>query len=136
MNTRKLIDITHESNSKLDSLIKSGKSDEESLKAIKTDSNLDFFISYDKSKGQFVRSIRTKDETKGSKGAVHTDSIVEGATQSWNVGILNRIVRQPVAETKLDMLWNIEGFSNPFCENSPLIEYPGPPIPVPSGHPP
>ena len=25
---------------------------------------------------------------------------------------------------------------NGFCENSPLIVYPGPPMPVPSGHPP
>ncbi len=29
-----------------------------------------------------------------------------------------------------------KSFLNPLAENSPLIEYPGPPVPLPFGHPP
>ena len=29
-----------------------------------------------------------------------------------------------------------KSFWKPLCENSPLIEYPGPPVPLPDGHPP
>ena len=46
-----------------------------------------------------------------------------------------------ISLNKSSLMDNIREFQNqsflkPFCENSPAIEYPGPPIPVPSGHPP
>ena len=43
--------------------------------------------------------------------------------------------RQELLKIKSDMMC-FNWFRKPFPVNSPLMEYPGPPMPVPSGHPP
>lgn len=95
-----------EANREIARLMKEGMTKEQALSMV--NDSLEASISYDKDSDRFIK-------TAGVRGE-QFDSIIEGATQPWNVGFLNRVIRQPYMETRADILWKKESFSNPFAE--------------------
>ena len=94
------------------SLMRKGVSKEDATEQV--NDSMEQMLQYDKNNDRFVKTASVKGE--------QFDSIIEGATQPWNVGYLNRIIRQPYMETRADMLWKKESFSNPFAEKVVLAK--------------
>ena len=71
---------------------------------------LDSFMYYDRAAEQYV----IVPSFKGTKTA---DSILPGvAITPWNVGYLNRVLRQPYVPSFAEHLVSVEGFSNPWAD--------------------
>lgn len=73
-------------------------------------SKLDTFMYFDKAAGQYVL-VPT---IKGTKTA---DSLIPGmAISPWNVGYMNRVIKQPYTPSFASHLVSVEGFSNPWAD--------------------
>lgn len=100
--TKRYIDKT------MDSLISSGMSEEDAHK--KVQDSLEPVMGYDASKKQYVLSAV-------SPNAYQKDSLLEQTSiPMWNIGFMNRIIKQPFATSHAKNLVSIESFSNPFAD--------------------
>lgn len=94
----------------MDSLMKSGVSEEEALK--KVQDSLDPMLGYDAKTGQYVVSARPHSAIVGTK-----DSLLEQTSiPMWNIGWLTKIIKQPFATSHAKNLVSVESFNNPWAD--------------------
>lgn len=95
----------------MDSFMKSGMSEEEAHK--KVQDSLEPCMGYDSSTGQYVISARAPESANG----INKDSLLEQTSiPMWNIGWLNKIVKQPFATSHAKNLVSVESFSNPWAD--------------------
>nr|DAO97401.1 MAG TPA: major capsid protein [Caudoviricetes sp.] len=95
----------------MDSLVKGGMSEADAKK--KVQDSLEPCFGYDKATGQYVVSARAPSRIAGA----NKDSLLEQTSiPMWNIGWLNRIIKQPFATSHAKNLVSVESFSNPWAD--------------------
>lgn len=94
----------------MDSYVKTGMSEQDAKKKV-TDS-IEPVMGYDSKTGEYVVSARVPNSKGGQK-----DSLLEQMSiPMWNVGWLNKIIKQPFATSHAKNLVSVESFSNPWAD--------------------
>lgn len=94
----------------MDSLIKSGLSEEQAQKQVKD--SLEPTLGYDPKTRQYVLGATVPSKILGTK-----DSLLEKTSvPMWNIGWLTKIIKQPFATSHAKNLVSVESFNNPWAD--------------------
>ena len=97
----------------MDSLIKSGLSEEQAQKKVKD--SLEPVMYFDSAKHQYVFTAVAPEEEAKKFGV--TDSLLEQTSiPMWNIGWLTKIFKQPFATSHAKNLVSVESFNNPWAD--------------------
>lgn len=97
--------------SQMDSLVQSGMSEADAHK--KVQDSLEPVMGFDPKTRQYVVSARAPQ----TSGIITKDSLLEQTSiPMWNIGWLNKIIKQPFATSHAKNLVSVESFSNPWAD--------------------
>ena len=95
----------------MDSLMKSGVSESEARKRVMN--QLDTWFGQDKATGEYVMTAKPASE---NPKAVFDSLLQQTSIPMWNIGWLQRIIKQPFVDSHAKNLVAVESFNNPWAD--------------------